>query len=101
MLMLKSLLEIYLPALPALNRRTTELPDGTPNSTCEPPSLTVNRDVQLTALHTLGLNDSSKITITVVHDSLRVFNKHKVLGKIAIELEDLLKRQHLHPNEGK
>ena len=97
--MLKSSLEIYLAAFPALNHRTTKLPDGTPNSTCEPPSLKVNCDVQLTVFHSLGLNDSSKITITVVHE--KVFNKDKVLGKIAIELEDLLKRQHLHPNQGK
>ena len=96
--MLKLSLEISLAAFPAFNLRTTNLPDGTPNSTCEPPSLPVN--VQLTGPHSLVLDDSSKITITVLHDSLRVF-KHKFLGKIDIELGNLLKRQHLHPNEGK
>ena len=63
------------------------------------PSLQIN--VSLTALYSLIWDDSSKIIITVLHDSLRVFNKHKILGKISIELRDLLKRQHLDPNEGR
>jgi hypothetical protein len=61
-------------------------------------SLPVN--VPLTAL-SLGLDDSSKIIITVLRDSMRVFKHLKFLGKIDIELGNLLNRQHLHPNEGR
>ena len=47
------------------------------------------------------MDKSSKLIITILHDRLLWSPADKCLGKIDIELEDLLKLQYLQPNEGK
>jgi hypothetical protein len=47
------------------------------------------------------LDNSSKIIITILHDSLLKRPGGKCLGKIEIELEHLLELQQAQPNEGK
>ena len=47
------------------------------------------------------LDNSSKLVITILHDSHLMWQADKCLGKIDIELGHLLELQYLHQNEGK